>query len=400
MKTILLPFLVLLLSVQLSNAQWVQSGLGGKTVNALAYMGNNLFAGASTFSNPFGTYISTDNGLNWTQTGLNTGTVISLIVNGNNIFAGTLDYGVFISTNNGTNWIQTSLNNTNVSSLVLSGNNIFAGTLNGIYVSSNNGTGWIQTSLNNRDVRSLTVNGNNVFAGTYATPIPYGVYLSTNNGTSWSQTTLNDKAVESMAINSNNIFAGTRDSGVYLSTNNGTSWSQTTLNNLYVNVLVINGNSIFAGTSPSGFYVSYNNGISWSQKNEGLGSNSVRSICILNNYMFAGTYTGGVFKRPLSELIGIQPISSEVPSQFSLSQNYPNPFNPSTIIRFNIKDSRLTTLKMFDILGRKITTLVNEKLSPGTYEVEWNASNYSSGVYYYKLVSGDYTDTKKMVLVK
>jgi hypothetical protein len=331
---------------------------------------------------------------------LNTGTVISLIVNGNYIFAGTLDYGVFISTNNGTNWIQTSLNNTNASSLVFSGNNIFAGTSNGIYLSSNYGANWIQTSLNNRDVRSLTVNGNNVFAGTYASPIPYGVYLSTNNGTSWSQTTLNNKAVESMAINSNNIFAGTRDSGVYLSTNNGTSWSQTTLNNLYVNVLVINGNSIFAGTSPSGFYVSYNNGISWSQKNEGLGSNSVRSICILNNYMFAGTYTGGVFKRPLSELIWIDPISNEIPDQFSLSQNYPNPFNPSTNIRFNIKDLRFTTLKVFDILGREIAMLVNEQLRPGTYEVEWNASNYPSGVYYYTLTSGDITDTKKMVVIK
>jgi hypothetical protein len=103
---------------------------------------------------------------------------------------------------------------------------------------------------------------------------------------------------------------------------------------------------------------------------------------------------------------GVQKISSEIPNMFSLSQNYPNPFNPVTKIKFDVPlDSRLrgndnVTLKIYDVLGREITTLVNEKLSPGTYEIEWDASNYPSGVYFYKLITADYTETRKMVLVK
>ncbi len=99
-------------------------------------------------------------------------------------------------------------------------------------------------------------------------------------------------------------------------------------------------------------------------------------------------------------VIGISPISTEIPQEFSLQQNYPNPFNPNTIIRFNIKDSRLITLKLFDILGGEIATLVNEQLIPGTYEVSWNASNFPSGIYFYRLTAGKYIDSKKMVLIK
>jgi len=104
--------------------------------------------------------------------------------------------------------------------------------------------------------------------------------------------------------------------------------------------------------------------------------------------------------------IGINRISSEVPSQYSLRQNFPNPFNPVTRIVFSIPvNSRLsgnhsTVLKIYDVSGREIQTLVNEKLQPGTYETVWNASNFSSGVYFYKLTSGDFKETKKMVLIK
>jgi hypothetical protein len=100
--------------------------------------------------------------------------------------------------------------------------------------------------------------------------------------------------------------------------------------------------------------------------------------------------------------IGINPISSRIPQSFSLHQNYPNPFNPSTKIRYDIpkRSSGETTLKVYDQLGREIATLVNEKLSPGSYEINWDAADFASGVYYYKLVSGSFTETKKMMLVK
>jgi len=117
-----------------------------------------------------------------------------------------------------------------------------------------------------------------------------------------------------------------------------------------------------------------------------------------------GTYdiTSGALLRTTNggEPIGIDPISSEVPGSYTLSQNCPNPFNPSTKIKFDIQKTSYTGLKIYDNLGREIETLVNKQLNPGSYEVEWNASSYPSGVYYYKLTTGGYAETKKMILLK
>ena len=111
------------------------------------------------------------------------------------------------------------------------------------------------------------------------------------------------------------------------------------------------------------------------------------------------------------QMLGINQISSEVPIEFSLLQNYPNPFNPATTIRFaippNVK-SEMSNVKIiiYDALGREVQTLVDENLSPGTYEVEFDGSNFPSGVYYYKFEVSDpstplrVTETKKMVLLK
>jgi hypothetical protein len=113
-------------------------------------------------------------------------------------------------------------------------------------------------------------------------------------------------------------------------------------------------------------------------------------------------------------LTGINIISSEVPDKFILYQNYPDPFNPVTKIRFDNPPSPRSPresgergdrggfiqLVVYDVLGREITTLVNEELQPGTYEVEWDGTNFPSGIYYYRLTAGDYSQTKKMVLIK
>lgn len=104
-------------------------------------------------------------------------------------------------------------------------------------------------------------------------------------------------------------------------------------------------------------------------------------------------------------LTGISPVNNESASEYSLSQNYPNPFNPSTKIRFSIPaDGKgLTTdvkLIVFDILGRELTTLVNEQLIPGYYEVLWDASEYPSGIYFYQLLTDGYTETRKMSLIR
>ena len=92
--------------------------------------------------------------------------------------------------------------------------------------------------------------------------------------------------------------------------------------------------------------------------------------------------------------------TNTIPDKFSLFQNYPNPFNPVTKIKFDVPKSGFVVIKVFDILGKQIATIVNENLTEGSYEVTWNASQYPSGIYFYKLKTGDFTQTKKMILVK
>ncbi len=132
------------------------------------------------------------------------------------------------------------------------------------------------------------------------------------------------------------------------------------------------------------------------------GGNNFQNVCALQSATDSALkYYYNDFR--LCTVIGIQPISTEIPQRFELFQNYPNPFNPVTKIRFNIPARNghdRSLLRIYDALGREILTLVNEELKPGIYEIEWDASNYPSGVYFYKLESGSFAQSKKMVLVK
>ena len=101
-----------------------------------------------------------------------------------------------------------------------------------------------------------------------------------------------------------------------------------------------------------------------------------------------------------TQSVGIRQLSSDIPEQFSLSQNYPNPFNPSTKISYELRVTNYVMLKVYDVLGNEVKTLVNEKQNAGTYEVSFDASNFSSGSYFYKLESNGYIETKKMLLIK
>jgi plastocyanin len=98
--------------------------------------------------------------------------------------------------------------------------------------------------------------------------------------------------------------------------------------------------------------------------------------------------------------IGIKPISEIIPEKFKLYQNYPNPFNPSTIIKFDIASNTQVKLSVFNMIGSEMAVLVNENLQPGAYSVDWNASKYSSGTYFYKLETPTFQETKRLILVK
>jgi hypothetical protein len=121
-------------------------------------------------------------------------------------------------------------------------------------------------------------------------------------------------------------------------------------------------------------------------------------------YLRAGVSVvlGGVFKTILdTALVGVEDENGKiVPEGFSLDQNYPNPFNPTTKIKFSIPELSFVTLKVFDVVGNEIETLVNQEEPAGSYEVQFSAIDLPSGIYFYQLRAGNFVETKKMILIK
>lgn len=147
----------------------------------------------------------------------------------------------------------------------------------------------------------------------------------------------------------------------------------------------------------------------WATTYNGPGNNTdIITGITLNNtgdIYITGWSSGGATEADFatikySQTIGIEPIAGEIPTKFSLLQNYPNPFNPVTNIKFEVPKGGFAKLTVFDMLGREIAVLVDQNVNAGTYNVEWDASSYPSGVYFYKMVSGGFVETKKMMLVK
>src|ERR1035437_1985244 len=394
-------------------------GIPFVSVHALA-AGSNGRGNTSIFAGTFpsGVFLSTNSGSTWTalNNGINSINISALTISGRNIFAGG-STGAFLSTNNGASWSYIGLMNTGEVVALLAattGTNdtvILAGTWNGLYHSTDNGGSWVNTGLT-YDVTALAVSpkdmgGINIFAGTRGG----GIFLSTDKGASWKSENTGlplFSNISALSFSGANLFAAT-DYALYLSSDNGMSWGPTGLRtpaNTFIYCLAISPNptgdaDIFVGTNDEGVLVSNNNGVTWHSANTGLTDTCVYSIVISGSYLFAGTNLNGVWKRQLSELTSVQETTpTQIPKHFSLSQNYPNPFNPITIINYQIPKPGLVTLKVYDILGREVTTLVNENKIAGTYDFTFNASRFTSGVYIYQLRVNDFVSSKKMILLK
>ena len=160
----------------------------------------------------------------------------------------------------------------------------------------------------------------------------------------------------------------------------------------------VSGTNLFAGTG-DGVFLSTDNGTSWTAASTGLTNGYVYALAVSGTNLFAGTY-GGVWRRPLSEMTPVRSPTTDTPTHFALDQNYPNPFNPSTTIRFDIPSRLFVTLKVFDILGREVASLVSEQLSTGHHSRVWKAADMPSGMYFYRLQAGSFAETKKLLLVK
>jgi photosystem II stability/assembly factor-like uncharacterized protein len=232
---------------------------------------------------------------------------------------------------------------------------------------------------------------------------------TTNGGANWSYSTfylngnegnLRDiyfiSSTEGFAVS--NVWDG--QGGISYSSNSGTNWT-TQLVTSALNGMDFAGQNTGYAVGLNGFITrTTNKGISWETQLSGTSSilRSVDFIDSLNGYAVGDG--GVIIKTTNGGITSLEPVSGEVPSEYSLLQNYPNPFNPETKIKFSMPGSGFTLLKIYDALGREISTLVNEELNPGTYEAGWNASKNTSGIYFYKLTSGDFTETKKMILIK
>ncbi len=149
----------------------------------------------------------------------------------------------------------------------------------------------------------------------------------------------------------------------------------------------------------SGIYSSANDGMQWVNISTGLPFLSeIDKLLIYGDKIIAGT-SGGLYQREISELVSVSN-NSETAQEFSLSQNYPNPFNPSTVIKYSIPKEVFVSVKVFDVTGREVKALVNENQKAGSYEITFDASALSSGVYFYEIKTGNFTNTKKMLLIK
>ena len=282
---------------------------------------------------------------------------------------------------------------------VNSDGHLFAGIAgSGVFRSMDNGETWeaIHTGL----AWALLFNcDGHLFAGASGE-----VLRSTDNGETWDDGSgLPPFLVQSLAVNGDgHIFAGTEGSGVFRSTDNGETWEaiNTGMTDSVVWALLVHSDGhLFAGTAGSGVLRSTDNGETWEAVNTGLINTDVRAlVSSADGRLFAGT-EGGVF-RSTSSTTRVEKISAAIPTVFSLAQNYPNPFKPSTTITFSVTKRTSVSLKVFDVVGREVATLVREWLAPSTFSVVFEAEGLPSGVYFYRIEAGAFHEVRKMLILR
>jgi len=404
-----------------------------------------------------GIYKSSNEGSEWflSSKGIANVSVYYLESKGNHLYAVTedADYGlIFRTDNNGEKW-DISIEGATIRGYRCahnSGDYLWAGSFgDGLYRSSDDGNNWEEISMQifppsyviafagddenlfvgsegfNIDVYKTTDNGNSfenlnvpgsgnitalhskngfVFAGRTS-----GVYKTSDNGSTWVAVNFGfptNVFVQDINGNSNFIYVSTLNSGLFRSSNNGDVWEE--IGSGIINDIVCsigtNNEQVFAGTKERGVFYSSDGGANWTEFNEGFlvgftGTyTSVLSIIVKSDTVYCGLLRYGVWKSPVPT-ITYSAYDKIAPIEFSLSQNYPNPFNPSTLIKFQLPAQSFVFLKVYDVLGNEIATLVNEEKSVGTYEVEFSAVNLTSGIYFYRLSAGTFVETKKMILL-
>jgi len=445
MKTITIILFLFVTFIQSYSESWSPLGAGTGWGTSLAVYNGELYAG--------GVYgILKWNGTSWSSLGSGvSGEVDAMIVYNNKLVVGGrfLTAGginvLYIAQWDGSVWSDIGGGPDNyVQSMAVYGNELILGgyfaTCEGIPANSivgyNGTTGWY--SLGNGmggsqgTVMAMTVYNNELIAvGFFTTASGISAnHIAKWNGTLWSAlgSGINWVVYAVNTYNGNLIAGGLFATAGGIAANdiakwNGTSWSALGSGCSggfypYVMGLVFYGNDLYVGglyTVAGGMTVNgiakWNDNSGWSSLGSGFwsgGSNvfGAYAIGIYNNELIAtGIFSsvnnvsaGNIAKY--SGLVGIKTSGEGLPANFKLYPNYPNPFNPSTKIKFDIQKSSFTNITVFDILGKEVSTLVNEQLKSGSYEVNFDGTNLPSGVYFYRIESGTFTENKKMILLK
>lgn len=320
------------------------------------------------------------------------------------------------STDQGETWnLSPQITSSNLhASDITSGVQYCAGDNGVIMISYNLGANWIlQTSGVTRNLRGIGTNGgggNVVAVGEKGT-----ILRTTNSGQNWINLSIPDTTINFYCVsqktrqnfNATNYYIAGSQGKIYKSTDNGTTWSlknsgtTSTLRSIF-----FSGNDSGAVSGDNGTVrITTNGGETWFTDPAFTGlSGTITSISEMQRSSRTFTaLSGGNGLYVISAdqpFVGITSTGSQIPADFSLFQNYPNPFNPVTNIKFQISKKSNVNISIYDINGQLIEILVNQSLSAGEYSADWDAANYSSGVYFYQMRAGDFFQTKKMIIIK
>jgi photosystem II stability/assembly factor-like uncharacterized protein len=224
------------------------------------------------------------------------------------------------------------------------------------------------------------------------------LFKSTDDGTTWSALNFfND--VNSLWFASVDTGYAATNLGIFKTTDAGLTWNNIlpTAQTLFsINIK----NEVGFAVGASGLiYITSNRGLNWTLMTSPVTTQDLLRVFVVSNTLAYAVGTSGTILKCEVITGGIEE-ESVSPKEFTLSQNYPNPFNPVTNIIFRIADFGFVSLRIYDLLGNEVATLLNEEKPAGNYELQFDASNLSSGVYLYRLSAGNFTEIKKMVLLK
>jgi len=387
-------------------AHWTtaNNGLGSMGVTGLATIGSQLYA--ATFGG--GIYMTSDGGSTWTSVsdGLGTPFIQSVSYIDGVLFSGTLG-GIYRSLPYPPKWtrVASAFPQSWVYGFSSNSDGIFAAGI-GVSLSTDNGSTWqvVDSTVPGSWVFSVLCKETEILAGTNWG----GVICSTDAGKTWSKrdSGLTNMTVRSLALSENNLLAGTMGGGVFISNNDGMTWSPTSLDTSGVYCLAVSNGAAFAATT-AGILVSADGGENWKSTDLRLGYDFL-TIAPSGQDLYVGSQAGGLWHRPMWQMTtSVEPPKINNVNTFVLSQNFPNPFNPSTLISYHLPVVSSVVLKVFDVLGRDVQTIVDRSQSAGDHSISFDASALPSGVYFFRLDAlgqvqpfQRHTKTRKMILIK